>query len=355
MDQILSTNFNDLKYFTDYEKDKSVRIGVCALVGKISKQISSHKAGWPTMIVNQLKHAGYLNSKIIHEVGEDWSNYDVILIDHGMEFKGVFNIFGGANDDLYNQLCRIFRETRMYSLHVDMPDIGELVKVRLKTGTEKFKTLENQIPRIKEICSKIPRVDFIEKTDKMIFGDSHCFSVYRPGYMVLRLDGATLYGTLNKGLSNFIFPWIKELIIYMGNIDVRHHLMRQQDPTQSVDQIILDYEDQLKGLGLLRITVVQVLPVENESRKIPKTGWYKKMPFFGSQKERAALSSYINWKIEQMCQRNDWNIYKVPENFFNDSGELTFDVMEKPQSVHISREFHYWDYEQDKPNTRIIQ
>lgn len=351
----ITRNVEELSYFIDKEPNKFKRIGVCSLIGKISSQISSHKAGWPTMIVNQLKHAGYLNSSVIHRVEDDWSNYDVILIDHGMEFKGVFNIFGGANDDLYNQICRLFRGVKMYSLHVDMPDISELVRVRLRTGTEKFKQLENQIPRIKEICSKIERVDFIEKTYDQIFGDSHSFSTYRPGYMVTRYDGLTLYGALNRGLDTYVLPWTKNLIVYLGNIDVRHHLMRQQDPIASINEMMEKYEKQLSALNVDSITVSHVLPVENESRKIPKTGWYKKMPYFGTQKERAALSSFINTKINDMCKFKGWNVYRIPKEFFNDEGELSFDVMEKPQSVHISREFHYWDYENDKQNTRITQ
>ena len=79
------------------------------------------------------------------------------------------------------------------------------------------------------------------------------------------------------------------------------------------------------------------------------------MPFFGTQKERASLSKYINMSIDNMCERNGWNVYKIPKEFFNEEGELTFNVMEKPQSVHISREFHYWDYENDRKNSRITQ
>jgi len=345
-------------YFTDFEKEKSIKIGICALIGKISKQISSHKAGWAHMIANQLKTAGYDNVTVINRVEDDWSNYDVILIDHGMEYKGAFNIFGGANNELYMQICRLFRmsyNTRLYSLNINMPDVSELVKVRLRTGTDLFKKLESSIDRIKDICSRIPRIDFVDRSDKQILGDSHSFSLYRPGWNVTRYDGLTLHGVLERRISNFLLPQTKNLMVYFGNIDVRHHLMRQQDPIASIDKLMADYELQLKDLNMESITVSHVLPVENESRKIPKTGWYKKSAYFGTQKDRAALSFYINKKIDAMCELNGWSVYKVPTNFFNAEGELTFDVMEKPQSVHISREFHYWDYEENKPNARITQ
>jgi hypothetical protein len=350
----MSSNFN-FTYFTDYEKNKNIKIGVSAIVGKISKQISSHKAGWPTMIVNQLKHAGYTDVTLIHDQKTNWSDFEVIIIEHGMEFKGVFNIFGGANDELYDQVKRIFTQgVRLYSLHVDMPMIGDLIKVRHRTGTEQFKSLLDKADIANNICAtSIPRVDFIEKTEKLVFGDSHCFSTYRPGFMVSRHDGLTMHGALSRGLNTYVYPWTKELIVYMGNIDVRHHLMRQADPLASIDKMISDYENQLKSLNLDSITIVEVLPIENVSRKIPKTGWYKKMPYFGTWEERSALSKYINIKIEMMCLANGWNVYYVPNVFTNEAGGLDFKVMEKPQSVHISREFHYWNYEENKINDKI--
>ena len=77
------------------------------------------------------------------------------------------------------------------------------------------------------------------------------------------------------------------------------------------------------------------------------------MPYFGTWAERAALSRYINIKLNDIAERNNWSVYSVPEVFKNEAFELDFKVMERPQSVHISREFHYWDYELDQQNTRI--
>ena len=54
-----------------------------------------------------------------------------------------------------------------------------------------------------------------------------------------------------------------------------------------------------------------------------------------------------------MCKRNNWKVYKHPDVYFNDKGELTFDVMEQPKSVHISREYYRWDMEKNCPNKRL--
>ena len=349
----------ELTFFTEQETDKSIKVGICALVGKISPKISSHKGAWAHMLWNQLKNAGYTNAEVITSNDTDWNDYDAILIDHGMEFKGTFNIFGGSNDDLYHQLMRLFSNTRMYSLHHDMPDIGNLIKTRLKAGTDLFKTLEDRIEEATQICQQIPRTDHIEKTDKLCFGDSHSFGMYQAGYMCQRHDGLTMHGTLKRGIETYVYPWIKSLTIYLGNIDVRHHLMRQDDPKGAVDTLMEKYEAQLKTLqsdhGVENIEIVQVLPIENESRVLPKTGYYKGTPFMGSWAERTALVKRINTAIVEMASRNGWQVYKHPEVYFNDKGELTFDVMEKPKSVHISREFYRWDMEANQPNKSLIK
>ncbi len=156
----METN-NNLVYFTDLEKDTNIRVGISALVGKLSSKLTSHKSGWAFHLANQLKHAGYSSVSVITD-NSAWKadDFDVILIEHGMEFKGNFNIFGGANDDLYHQIIRMFAPgIRMYSLHHDMPCVGTLIEKRLKTGSDLFKTLEVQIEDAKVICASIPRVD----------------------------------------------------------------------------------------------------------------------------------------------------------------------------------------------------
>lgn len=350
---------SELKYLSDYISDKSSRIGIAALVGKLSPKISSHKSGWAYHLANQCVNAGYENVDVITETGVDWSDYDAILIEHGMEFKGTFNIFGGANDDLYHQLMRIFSSTKMYSLHHDMPCIGTLIEQRLHTGTDLFKTLEDKIEDIKRICENdIPRIDCIEKTDKLCFGDSHSFSQYTPGYMTQRHDGLTMHGALKRGLDTYVYPWIKSLRVYLGNIDVRHHLMRQDNPSASVKTLLKNYESELLKLqenGVEEIEVVHTLPIEHESRPLPKTGYYKDTPFFGTWAERTALVKEINAGIDDMCERNGWQAYKHPEVYFNSEGELTFDVMEKPKSVHIAREYYRWDLVNNCPNKKLIK
>lgn len=344
----------NFKYFTDYESDKSIKIAISALVGKLSPKPSSHKSGWAFMLCNQLQNAGYKNATVITDWTTDWSQFDVVLLEHGMEYKGTFNIFGGANDELFHQINRLFTKgPRMYSLHHDMPSIADLIQKRLKTGSDLFKTLESRIEDAIQICSNIPRVDHIEKTNKLCFGDSHSFSQYSPGFMVNRNDGLTLFGTLKRGLSEYVYEWTEELRIYLGNIDIRHHLMRQGNPKQALRNMIVSYEDALLKSNIKNIEVIQALPIENESRPLPKTGFYKGTPFAGTWSERTELVKLFNELVVDMCARNGWQTWKHSEVYKNPVGELSFDVMEKPKSVHIAREYYRWDLVKDEPNSKL--
>ena len=352
----METN-NNLVYFTDLEKDTNIRVGISALVGKLSSKLTSHKSGWAFHLANQLKHAGYSSVSVITD-NSAWKadDFDVILIEHGMEFKGNFNIFGGANDDLYHQIIRMFAPgIRMYSLHHDMPCVGTLIEKRLKTGSDLFKTLEVRIEDAKEICASIPRVDRIQKTKSLCFGDSHSFSQYTPGYMTDRHDGLTLFGTLRRGIRSYVPQDIEELRIYLGNIDIRHHLMRQANPSKALKDMMAIYEQQLIDLEIDNIEVVQALPIENESRPLPKTGYYKDTPFAGSWAERTELVKQFNQMVTDMCERNDWKTWRHPDVYLNSFGELTFDVMEKPKSVHIAREYYRWDLVKNEPNSKLTK
>jgi hypothetical protein len=54
-----------------------------------------------------------------------------------------------------------------------------------------------------------------------------------------------------------------------------------------------------------------------------------------------------------MCKANGWKCYKHPDVYTNSDGELTFDVMEQPKSVHISREYYRWDLIKNVPNKNL--
>ena len=339
--------------FTDFKVDLNKKIGIDSITSSFSSKISSHKGAWPRLLKNQLIRAGYSNVSVLGK-DEDWSNYDVMIIDHGMEFKGTFNLFGGANDELYHRIKKFESfEGKIYSAHIPMPDVGELIRSRYKTGTELFRTLDAEL--ISDKCKKVRHFDIIEKTNNLLLGDSHSFSMYLPKFMVSRNDGLTMFGALKRGLRTFIPNNVTNLILYFGNIDVRHHLCRQEYPEKALKDMIAEYEKQIKNLNLTgKIELIQVLPIENESRVLPKTGFYKGEPFAGTWEERTSIVELFNSLLEQVCARNGWRCYKHPEIYYNQDRELSFDVMEKPKSVHLSREYYRFDLDENCLNKKLV-
>ena len=342
------------------------KIGIDQVVGNISTRLSSHKGAWAYLWANQLKHhyeslGEPIEVKVLHN-DESWDSYDVIYLDHGMEFNGeALNLFGGAQDEPAKKIERLtkFDPNCLISLDRPMSDYGLLGKNRLKSCSEYWKNMDWD--KVSEYCSKISSLDQCQlaksiEMNHLLLGDSHSFSMYKPGMVVSRNDGQTLFGALKKGLKSFINPYgreIKKLTLYFGNIDIRHHLMRQNNPEISLKDMLDEYEKQIKNLNLDYVELISVLPIENESRKLPKTGYFKGTPFAGSWNERTLLVDIFNNKLKEICQRNGWDFYQHPQIYKNSIGELDFKVMEKPQSVHLSREFYRWDLEKDCPNERL--
>ena len=344
-----------------------MKIAIDQVVGTVSPRPTSHKGGWAYLWANQFKH--YLNQlgeggveiKVLHN-DEPWDDCDLILLDHGMEFTGeTLNLFGGAQDEPAKRLNRLIEHSceKLVSLDRPMPDYGSLGKGRLKACSDLWRNTDWDA--ISVACSKMD--NFTQQKmgkvfNHLLLGDSHSFSMYKPGMVVSRNDGQTLFGALKQGLKSFIKPFddVKNLTLYFGNIDIRHHLMRQSDPFGSLDSMLDEYFKQIKDLGMDSIELIETLPIENESRRLPKTGYYKGTPFAGTWAERTKLHQLWNIRLDQFVRRNpELNaiLYKHPEVYKNSKGELDFDVMEKPKSVHLARLYYRWDLEKDEPNSNL--
>jgi len=118
---------------------------------------------------------------------------------------------------------------------------------------------------------------------------------------------------------------------------------------------MVEYEKQILALGMDYVELISALPIENESRRLPKTGYYKGTPFSGSWSQRTELVEVFNDHLANIAQRHGWDFYEHPEVYKNALGELDFEVMEKPQSVHLARLYYRWDLENDCPNPRLIK
>jgi len=298
----------------------------------------SHRAGWALYWAEELG-AKLVTTSQMDGFANGVNPGDTVYLYHGMEFKDSLNFPGGPQPEIYdraNDLRLIGEKTgsRLFSADRDMPDYAGLLGSRLDPKRFDRKKLHGALAR--GVGQRWPTA----KPKHLVVGDSHSLSLYRKGSRIHRNDGLTLYGALERGLAGLVkkaaCPGLSSITLYLGNIDIRHHLLRH--PQVSRVELLAEYRRQLKDLvkqyPKQQIVVAEPLPIENESRKLPKTGWYKGTPFFGSWADRANLR---DWWADEM---NKWptdgiTIYRHPRHFWNGEGELDFDVMEKPQSVHI--------------------
>lgn len=314
----------------------------------------SHRTGWARMWSN------CLGSKLIFN--QDWSNEPVVYFEHGMEFNensksvNVFLKEPESWDKLAKKAEMFMRFSgKLYSLDIDCPDYGERLKSRVRPhSTERYKILD--FDKISSVCKSAQTLKQSDiESSEVVLGDSHSLSAWKPGSKLCRIDGQTLNGALERGFSSWIdglkISNLETLRTYFGNIDIRHHVCRLATKPMRQRSVIEDLVDRyFKELNFVKekyaiknVEVTSLLPVENPSRKLPKTGYYKGKPFWGSWNERSQAVNYFNMLCKVMCKRNGFMFVDWPSFFKNEQGELGFEYMEKPRSVHISPRHYLWD------------
>lgn len=285
---------------------------IVGLVSNPAKSLNSHNGGW-TLVLKNIFKADVLTEK------DDWDNYDELILSEGINYReGIFNFFGGVQDSFYAKLEKLNSfKGKVYCIN-EMIDYNVVCKKR-----KDLKGLS---------CNKIPEIINIKNfNNKLILGDSHTVSVYKPGYSINRNDGKTLNGFLKIGLNNYISKNITDLIFYAGNIDIRFHIHRFKGRETVVD-LIRELFVQLNNLNINKITLVSLLPIEDESRKIPGTGLYKGKPFFGTKQDRTFYVKEFNELLKRGATRYGYNL--IEWDFDYDNG-LSFNDMESRQSVHL--------------------
>lgn len=299
------------------------KIGMLGVLTNLGTRLYSHNAGW-TYVTRSI-----LSEKCDQEVDivsntDDFDQYDVLIINEGANFKpGVFNFFGGAQDRQVEAL------KKFSSYEGNVFYLGDFADYTIPCKKRK------DLSDISDLTFPEGKViDISNYGDSIIIGDSHSISAWEPGKTINRLDGKTLNGALKIGLKNLIpSKYQNNIQFYFGNIDVRFHFKRFGGAGAIVD-IFERYVKQLKELKEegYNITLTHLIPVEDESRKIPGTGKYLGENFFGSQQERLEYVEHFNSLIEQTAELLE---LKVARWYNLDYDGLSFDDMESRQSVHI--------------------
>lgn len=328
-----------------------MKVGLAGILQNPSVRMSSHNAGWTHVYLSMLKKR-YGDVDVLND-DSNWNDYHIIYINEGVNFKqGVWNLFGGVSDKLINKLKQLNNYKGKLCFWGDFkPNYDELVT---KRKIDKLKLGETyNIPN-----KSIKVLSSLNYSNKLVLGDSHTISVYSEGFDIKRMDGKTMYGLISEGIHNHIQSHHKTIRLYIGNIDVRHHICRrytEEERFSECNLLISKLETQLKELqrNNIKIEVVELLPIENVSRKIPKTGYYNNQPYWGTWEERNEVKTYLNANLYSMCLRLKCEFLRWP-NITNDKHELDFKHMEAKQSVHLAPSSYMFSFiKNEKPKSSL--
>lgn len=334
----------------------------------IARNLSSHRAAQGVIYADQLKQTGIdvtvnMSLDLYHQ---DFNKFDEMYVYHGNDWSGHLNLFGGLKEfphvDNFVNFSKF--KGKVYSINIDFPDYHKFLfhKIKLmkeKGNEDKIDSRWHQVDwdNVKRMVNEAVTVDTNQLIlyDKAAMGDSHAICMYRPGWMLNSVPFKTLHGALQMGLKSF-FPsnkvQFKQIEYYFGNIDIRHHLMRQLNPENACRILVQDYFAAVKKICYeigCDAKIYEPLPIENPKRSIPKTGWYEGTPFFGTWAERAWIRNVF---IDEALKMETHNVklFRWTNGLCNTKGELDFKYMEKPKSVHLSREYypHWQGFEYNK-------
>lgn len=264
-------------------------------------------------------------------------NYDnksvrEIYVDAGVNFGGSLNLFGGYDDKLDKRIRAALEAEIVWSLDIDMPDYAGMLARRKDSPEDILDPLREWQAKAKTVRSTDLELPWLT------IGDSHSAAWAPWNSMVVKENGKTLFGQARDG-----FPYVREYLekcpqiegvtMVFGNIDVRHHLCRVHTEWKDIYREWKRFGD---SLGV-KVEYSCPWPVEHAGRKLPKTGWYKDHPFWGSQEERADLVIQIRQFMHDegmltVSYPKDWLLME-PEEYARER-------MERPQSVHLSPQFY---------------
>lgn len=306
-------------------------------ISNVPAKVKSHVLGWSKTWALQL------DASINHKCTPQIMNADVVYIDHGANFGGTLNLFGGANKEVYDRINILFACKNIVSLDWDMPDYGAMLKKRLNAATTYEGITEEWCDNISRRVKNIKSLKQQDLSFKSVtLGDSHSIAFSGNGHKVLRNDGKTLHGALKVGLENMLrgITDIEVLHLSFGSIDIRHHICRNED--YDIADLVSRYIDQgnaIKNKFGCEVFYCAPVPVEFEDRRIPKSGFYKGTPFFGSMNDRRKVTEKF---IDELNKQSGGKIIMPPEEWYTMDGELYAKTyMEHGSSFHIAPPFYY--------------
>jgi len=292
------------------------------MLGNVGTTLNSQGGAYGLIVTRMLKDNHPQDEVIANPDPKDWGSFDILYDCEGVNFvAGSFNIPGGPRP-IHKEKMQAIADFKGVLRFSDIIFDYNKFNARLK--------IENvQYPDVNHISWYNTFLSQGFKSKKAVIGDSHALSVWRPKHTLDFTPGRTLYGFLKRESPESYNETFDDVTLYFGNIDLRFHLYRQQNPegaTKELFERYIDFARQLKNP-----TLVEPLPIEHESRKIPGTGLYKKQPFFGSRNERMRLRQVA----VDVLRNSGFPLIQWPEEWIDEDGTKMLDILESKSSVHL--------------------
>jgi len=302
------------------------KIALISILGNVGSTFNSQGGGYGLIATKMVRDAFPDDSVDVNPEPDTWSSYDKIMICEGVNYvEGTANIPGGPQP---------IHTKKMEAIAAYKGEVGFI------NSKFDFEAMNKRIKLEGVTFPDGPVIDLFMshgvETKKSIISDSHGLSVWRPGFTLNFTPGRTLHGFLNRSTPEEINNNFNDVVLYFGNIDLRFHLMRQEDPIAATINLFTRYVEFAKQLN--NATLVELLPVEHESRKIPGTGLYKKQPFFGTREERTRLRKVAN----KIMHDSGLPVISWPSDWEDSDGTKMLDILESKQSVHLKPKYYQY-------------
>ena len=299
-------------------------------ISNIPKKEKSHTRGWAAAWSRQL------GAQINHKCTADILDHDVVYLEHGANFQGSLNLFGGATEEIYDRINLVASCKNVISLDHDQPNWGEQLRKRIGAKTTYPGITEDWCDHLTKRLSTIQSFKQEDVSlDNIIIGDSHTIAFADSTDRIYRYDGKTLHGAMELGFNELLrgSP-AKKITLCFGSVDIRHHLLRHETDIPSLVARYVDTGDKMSA----DVQYCYPVPVEFEGRRIPKSGFYKKTPFFGSFEERREVTKQFCSELEKNAPGR---CVTPPADWYTmDGEEYANTIMEHGSSFHISPPFY---------------
>jgi|TARA_R110000772_G_scaffold51910_6_gene119131 hypothetical protein len=301
-------------------------------ISNIPVNSKSHVFGWSK------KWSDLLDQRIDHKC--EYYNKKV-YIDHGANFGGTLNLFGGANKDVFDRINRVMSAEEIISLDHEMPNYGEMLKKRIGAKTTYEGINDNWCDRLSVRCRWINSLKMEEHPNVqkgITVGDSHTIAFANKGDVIFRNDGKTLHSALKSGLGSFmrgVDATDIPVTFCFGSIDIRHHLHRHGGLSKTLIEEYVEHAYKVTNNPYF----AKPVPVEFEGRRIPKSGFYKGEPFYGSREERHELTGDFITYLHDLLPED--KIVGPPVEWYRmDPEKYAKTHMELSSSFHIGPSYY---------------